>query len=81
MARCNMRPSSSGLVPKKRRESSAIQPGTAVREFIKSDQFDVAYVVAFSVHLAMTAYGVNGHSEYRLRPVQACYEIAMISSS
>jgi len=35
----------------------AIQSATAAREFIKSDQFDVVYVVAFSVHLAMTAYG------------------------
>ena len=54
-----MRPSSSGLVPTKRRESAAIQPATAVREFIKSDQFDVVYVVAFRVHLAMMAYGAK----------------------
>jgi hypothetical protein len=47
------------MVPTKRRESAAIQPATAVREFIKSDQFDVVYVVAFSVHLAMTAYGAK----------------------
>jgi len=67
MARCNTSPSSSGLVPKKRRESVAIQSATAAREFIKSDQFDVVYVVAFSVHLAMTAYGANGRSKHRLR--------------
>jgi hypothetical protein len=59
MARCNTPPSSSGLVPTKRRESAAIQPATAVREFVKSDQFDVVYVVAFTVRLAMTAYGAN----------------------
>ncbi|MGB8604612.1 hypothetical protein, partial [Bradyrhizobium sp.] len=43
--------------------SAAIQPATAVREFVKSDQFDVVYVVVFSAHLAMTAFGAKRTSD------------------
>ena len=58
MARCSTPPSSSGRFQQTLRKRG-IQPATAVREFVKSDQFDVVYVVGFSVHLAMTAFGAK----------------------
>src|SRR5260370_29990226 len=56
MARCSTPPSSSGRFQQTLRKRG-IQPANAVREFVKSDQFNVVYVVGFSVHLAMTAFG------------------------